>query len=382
MHNEDINLNNSLARKNNAALIFENNQIYWGQGFGMQGYTTGELVFNTSIVGYQELISDPSYAGQIIVMSFPHIGNVGTTKNDMESSKPYLSGCIIRNSITNPSNWRSQQSFDKWLQDNEIICISGIDTRKIITEIRNKNLSKGLIVHSNNEINELTYRNILTNSTNQYGFELTKLVSCKKNILRPTNQTSLAAVALIDYGNKNGITNNLNNNNLDVTIVPPTATAQEILSLNIDGIVLSNGPGDPWLISNQVEDTIKQLTESNKPILGICMGHQILAISHGAKTYKMHHGHRGINHPIKDIVNNKVIITSQNHGFAIDAKSLTDNLEVTHISLFDNCIEGIKVKDKPIYSVQFHPEANPGPNDASDIIKNFANLVIKSKNNA
>ena len=372
-------------------LVLENKTIYRGIGIGYQGTATGEVCFNTSLTGYQEIISDPSYAGQIINFTFPHIGNVGTNKEDHESDKIWTKGIILNSEITSPSNYRALANLDTWLKKNKIVGITGLDTRSLTNFIRDKGAPKGTISFSNTgkfNINKLTNLTVKWNGLKN--LDLAEKVSTKKNYIWSglktwkkesgfiKNKTKSLNVVAIDYGIKKNILRYFSDFNCKVTIVPCKTNAKEILKLKPHGIFLSNGPGDPAATGKYAIDTIKELIKKEIPIFGICLGHQILALTLGAKTKKMKLGHRGANHPVKNLIKNNVEITSQNHGFEIIKESLPKNIEVTHKSLFDNCIEGIRLKNKPVFSVQYHPESNPGPQDSVYLFQEFINNMKKN----
>jgi carbamoyl-phosphate synthase small subunit len=367
-------------------LVLENKTVFKGIGIGYKGITTGEICFNTSLTGYQEIISDPSYAGQIINFTFPHIGNVGTNKEDHESEKIWTKGVIFNSEITSPSNYRSLTNLDLWLKKNKIVGITGLDTRGLTNFIRDKGAPKGTIAFSKNakfNIGKLT--NITTKWSGLKNLDLAEKVTTKKNYIwsgfktwkKETgylrNKRKSLHVVAIDYGIKKNILRYFSDFNCKVTIVSCKTNAIEILKLKPNGIFLSNGPGDPAATGKYAITIIKELIKKNLPIFGICLGHQILALTLGAKTKKMKLGHRGANHPVKNLIKDNVEITSQNHGFEIIKETLTKDIEVTHKSLFDNCIEGIRLKNKPIFSVQYHPESNPGPQDSVYLFKEFIN---------
>ena len=372
-------------------LVLENRKIFKGIGLGYQGSATGEVCFNTSLTGYQEIISDPSYAGQIINFTFPHIGNVGTNKEDVESDKIWTRGVIINSEITDPSNYRALSHLNYWLKKNKIVGITGLDTRSLTNFIRDKGAPKGTISHSKKgkfNLNSLTKSTI--NWSGLKNLDLAKEVSTKKNFtwkgfktwkkgdgFKKNNKNSYHVVA-IDYGIKKNILRYFSDFKCKVTVVPCDTKADKILALKPSGIFLSNGPGDPAATGKYAIQIIKDLIKKNLPIFGICLGHQILALTLGGKTKKMKLGHRGANHPVKNLIHDKVEITSQNHGFEVIKESLPKNVEVTHKSLFDNSIEGIRLKNKPIFSVQYHPESNPGPQDSVYLFQEFINSMKKN----
>jgi carbamoyl-phosphate synthase small subunit len=372
-------------------LVLEDKTIFKGVGIGYQGVATGEVCFNTSLTGYQEIISDPSYAGQIINFTFPHIGNVGTNKEDLESDKVWTKGVIFNSEITSPSNYRSLVNLDLWLKKNKIVGITGLDTRGLTNSIRDKGAPKGTISFSkkgNFNINKLV--NTTTKWSGLKNLDLAEQVTTKKNYVwsgfktwkketgyLKSKKNSLHVVA-IDYGIKKNILRYFSDLNCKVTVVSCKTNAKDILKLKPNGIFLSNGPGDPAATGKYAIGIIKELIKNNLPIFGICLGHQILALTLGAKTKKMKLGHRGANHPVKNLIKDNVEITSQNHGFEIVRESLPKNIKVTHKSLFDNCIEGIRLKNKPIFSVQYHPESNPGPQDSVYLFEEFINNIKKN----
>jgi len=372
-------------------LVLEDKTIFKGVGIGYQGTATGEVCFNTSLTGYQEIISDPSYAGQIINFTFPHIGNVGTNKQDLESDKIWTKGVIFNSEITSPSNYRSLLNLDLWLKKNKIVGITGLDTRGLTNYIRDKGAPKGTISFSKKStfnINKLV--NVTIRWSGLKNLDLAEQVTTPKNYIWSGLKTwkketgylknkkhSLHVVA-IDYGIKKNILRYFSDLNCKVTVVSCKTSAKDILKLKPNGIFLSNGPGDPAATGKYAIEIIKELIKNNLPIFGICLGHQILALALGAKTKKMKLGHRGANHPVKNLIKDNVEITSQNHGFEIIKETLPKNIEVTHKSLFDNCIEGIRLKDKPIFSVQYHPESNPGPQDSVYLFKEFINNIKKN----
>ena len=372
-------------------LVLENKTIFKGVGIGYQGTATGEVCFNTSLTGYQEIISDPSYAGQIINFTFPHIGNVGTNNQDLESDKVWTKGVIFNSEITSPSNYRSFVHLDLWLKKNKIVGITGLDTRSLTNFIRDKGAPKGTISFSkkgNFNISKLA--NITNKWSGLNNLDLAEQVTTKKNYVwsgfktwkKETgylkNKKNSLHVVAIDYGIKKNILRYFSDLNCKVTVVSCKTTAKDILKLKPNGIFLSNGPGDPAATGKYAIGIIKELIKNNLPIFGICLGHQILALTLGAKTKKMKLGHRGANHPIKNLIKDNVEITSQNHGFEIIRETLPKNIEVTHKSLFDNCIEGIRLKNKPVFSVQYHPESNPGPQDSVYLFEEFINNIKKN----
>ena len=383
--------NSKKSQFHTGILVLENKKIFKGIGFGYQGFATGEVCFNTSLTGYQEIISDPSYAGQIINFTFPHIGNVGTNNQDYESNKIWTKGVILNSEITSPSNYRSLLHLDIWLKKNKIVGITGLDTRSLTNFIRDKGAPKGTLAFSKDgkfNIGKLTNSTLKWSGLNN--LDLAKEVTTSKNYIWKGLQTwekgkgykknkkiSFHVVA-IDYGIKKNILRYFSNLDCKVTVVSCKTPAEKILALKPNGIFLSNGPGDPAATGKYAIKIVKDLIKKNLPIFGICLGHQILALTLGAKTKKMKLGHRGANHPVKNIIHDKVEITSQNHGFEIIRESLPKNVQVTHKSLFDNCVEGIKLKNKPVFSVQYHPESNPGPQDSVYLFQEFVNNMKKN----
>ena len=372
-------------------LVLENKRIFRGIGIGYQGEATGEVCFNTSLTGYQEIISDPSYAGQIINFTFPHIGNVGTNKEDFEADKIWTKGVIFNSEITSPSNYRSFQHLDAWLKKNKIVGITGLDTRSLTNFIRDKGAPKGTIAYSKKGKFNIKK---LTNSTIRWSglknLDLAEKVTTQKKYIwkglktwkkehgyRKNNRNSFHVVA-IDYGIKKNILRYFSDFNCKVTVVPCKTSAENILALRPNGVFLSNGPGDPAATGKYAIQIIQNLIQNKMPLFGICLGHQILALSLGGKTKKMKLGHRGANHPVKNLINDNVEITSQNHGFEVIKENLPKNIQITHRSLFDNSIEGIRLKNKPVFSVQYHPESNPGPQDSVYLFQEFINNMRKN----
>ena len=390
---QNINSNKNLKKINpTAILVLENGKFFKGLGLGYQGTATGEVCFNTSITGYQEIISDPSYAEQIINFTFPHVGNVGTNKQDHESDKIWTKGVIINTEITNPSNYRSLKHLDGWLKKNKIVGITGIDTRNLTNFIRDKGAPKGTI--SFFKKNKLDIKKLLKITQTWSGLknlDLAERVTTKKNYewqdLKTWNKTNgflknkkkILHVVAIDYGIKKNILRYFSDFRCKVTIVSCRTSAADIIKEKPNGIFLSNGPGDPAATGKYAIPIIRKLIKNNLPIFGICLGHQLLALTLGAKTEKMKLGHRGANHPVKNLIKGNVEITSQNHGFEVMKRNLPRNIRITHQSLFDNSIEGIQLKNKPIFSVQYHPESNPGPQDSVYLFNQF---IMSMKKNA
>ncbi|MBK6895204.1 MAG: glutamine-hydrolyzing carbamoyl-phosphate synthase small subunit [Alphaproteobacteria bacterium] len=367
-----------------AVLVLADGTVFWGKGLGAATTSVGEICFNTSMTGYQEILTDPSYAGQIINFTFPHIGNVGTNKEDIETLNPAARGLVLREDITEPSNWRSFKPLNEWLKEHDMPGICGIDTRALTRRIRDKGAPNGVLCHNPDGKFDLpALQRQASDWPGLEGMDLAKDVSCTQSYKWDETLWSLDKgygrqdnakykVVAIDYGAKRNILRCLASSGAEVTVVPANASAADILSHKPDGVFLSNGPGDPEATGVYAVPVIRELLDKNVPIFGICLGHQLLALALGGKTRKMHLGHRGANHPVKDIMTGKVEITSQNHGFEVIAESLPGNAEVTHISLFDGTNEGLRVKDKPAFSVQYHPEASPGPQDSHYLFDRFA----------
>ena len=359
-------------RKHQKAILFlEDGLFFKGKSLGSLGETSGEVCFNTGMTGYQEILTDPSYAKQMIVMCSPHIGNYGTNESDVESSNIYASGFIIKNESLSPSNWRSSSSLEEFLKSNKVVGIQDIDTRALTIHIRNNGSMKGIISTNDFDIDSLAKK--IKDIPSMEGLDLAKEVSRKEKTTLCSVDNPKYKIAAIDYGMKSNIYDILLEKNAEVTIFPASVTAEEVLKYNPDGIFLSNGPGDPSAVSYGIEAVKKLL--GTKPIFGICLGHQILALALEAKTFKMKFGHRGINQPVKNLKTNKIEITSQNHGFAVSDDSLASNIIVTHTHLNDNTIAGIECEDMNAYSVQYHPEASPGPHDSRYVFKKFFNMM-------
>jgi len=379
----------------NAALIFSNGEVLYGFGLSAKGSTIGEICFNTAMTGYQEILTDPSYSGQIITFTFPHIGNVGINPEDIESKAPKAKGLIIRENIANPANYRSEAHLNEWLLQNNITGICGVDTRQITKNIRNRGASAVAIIHRD-DVADRNFNDIikkLQENGNLGGVELAADASqgaeygwgnegrwdVKKDQYANIADKKFKIVA-IDYGAKLNILRCLTQAGCDVQVMPATASAAEILQHKPDGVFLSNGPGDPCATGKYAIKTIQEIIAANIPTFGICLGHQLLSLAMGAKTLKMYQGHRGANHPVQDLTTKKVEITSQNHGFTVDETTLPDCLEVTHRSLFDSTIEGVRVKNKPAFSVQHHPESSPGPSDSYYLFERFFKMIEENKN--
>ncbi|MAB14041.1 glutamine-hydrolyzing carbamoyl-phosphate synthase small subunit [Parvibaculum sp.] len=378
-----------------ALLVLKDGTVLKGRGIGAIGEAVGEVCFNTAMTGYQEILTDPSYVGQIITFTFPHIGNVGTNDEDIETSNLAASsgvrGAVIRADITTPSNYRAAQHLDAWLKARGIVGLSGVDTRALTRRIREKGFIDGIIAHDpagNFDIPALQAK------ANEWpglvGMDLAKEVTCGQRYdwdqdlwkwdegfsNRPDAPHHVVA---IDFGAKRNILRCLVNAGCRVTVVPASTKAEDVLAMNPDGVFLSNGPGDPAATGEYAVPEIKKLVESGKPLFGICLGHQMLGLALGAKTVKMHQGHHGANHPVKDFTTDKVEITSMNHGFAVDAATLPEGVEETHKSLFDGTNCGLRLSGKPVFSVQYHPEASPGPMDSHYLFERFVKLIEEAK---
>ena len=368
-------------------LVLASGEVIWGRGFGAEGQAVGEVCFNTAMTGYQEVMTDPSYAGQIINFTFPHIGNVGTNPEDVEALNPHALGAIVRQDVTDPSNFRSTQHFDGWMKANGRIGISGVDTRALTRLIRVAGAPNAVIAYSAS--GDFDVPAMLARAKAWAGLEgmdLAKDVSTLQTYGWDQGLWKLGAgyavpakgrkkVVAIDYGIKHNILRNLVDVGCDVTIVPATATFEEIMAHAPDGLFLSNGPGDPAATGVYAVPVIQKWLETKKPLFGICLGHQMLGLAVGAKTEKMHQGHRGANHPVKRLIDGAVEITSMNHGFAVDAATLPANAKATHISLFDGSNCGFELADQPAFSVQYHPEASPGPQDSHYLFEKFAGMM-------
>ena len=376
-----------------SVLMLEDGTCFLGKSFGSRQTKIGEICFNTSMTGYQEIITDPSYAGQIISFTFPHIGNIGTNNFDNEGETKSIAGIVVRQVPTNPSNWRSDQKFNDWLKLNDIPGISGIDTR-MLTKIIRKYKSCNAIM-SYNELGEFNFdelKNKLRHYPKMDGLNLSSSVTTEKNydykesphkLILSTPSTIRKfkpKIVVIDFGVKMNILRHLVNLNAEVTVLSENAKIEDINKIKPDGIFLSNGPGDPSATEKKCKDLLQAILSFKIPVFGICIGHQLIGLSFGAKTTKMSQGHRGANHPVKNLSNNKVEITSQNHGYMIDKDTLPECLEITHLSLFDGSIEGLRHKSFPIFSVQYHPEASPGPTESSYLFQEFLNLIAVSEN--
>lgn len=380
-----------ISKDTTAIIVFADGTILQGKGFGAEKKNVGEICFNTGMSGYQEILTDPSYAGQIITFTFPHIGNVGTNAEDIECDIPAARGMIVREEITEAENWRAGSSLHEWLIKQDIPGISGIDTRALTRLIRDKGAQNAVLCHNpDGKFNLESLYKEAKEWPGLNGMDLAIEVTCKKPY--EWNQTEWAYesgygtqdkprynVVAIDFGIKKNILRNLATAGCKVTVVPANTNAEDILALNPDGIFLSNGPGDPSATGKYAVQIVQKLVESGKPVFGICLGHQILALSLGAKTGKMHLGHRGANQPVKNLLTGQVEITSQNHGFEVLEETLPEGITITHTSLFDNSNEGIEIDGKPVFSVQYHPEASPGPQDSHYLFKKFVENIAANK---
>ena len=393
-------------------LVLADGTVVWGRGFGAEGQAVGEVVFNTAMTGYQEVMTDPSYAAQIITFTFPHIGNVGANYEDLEADNPFALGCVVREDVTRSSNYRAVQGFDSWLKANGRIGISGVDTRALTRRIREGGAPNGVIAHSAQGVFDVE---ALLEQARAWpgleGMDLAREVSCRQMFRWSGGRwkhgtgyeepegfsTSLEAsgeegqgapatplvssevekphVVAIDYGSKRNIFRNLADAGARVTVLPATASFDEVMAHQPDGFFLSNGPGDPAATGAYAAPVIRQLLDTGKPLFGICLGHQLLGLAVGARTVKMHQGHRGANHPVKRLEDGRVEITSMNHGFAVDRDTLPANVRESHVSLFDGSNCGMELTDRPAFSVQYHPEASPGPQDSTYLFEKFVGMI-------
>jgi carbamoyl-phosphate synthase small subunit len=370
-----------------AALVLADGTFFWGRGLGAVGTAVGEVCFNTAVTGYQEIVTDPSYAGQIITFTFPHIGNVGANREDVEATTPAARGLVLRAPITEPASYRAMQSLDTWLRAHGLIGISGVDTRRLTRRIRDFGPPNGVIAHDPErrlDIPSLHAR--ARNWPGLEGMDLAKDVTCRQTYQWDETawdrergyglqQSPRYNIVAVDYGAKRNILRMLAGYACRVTVVPATASTDDIMRHRPDGIFLSNGPGDPAATGAYAVPVLRDLIDLGKPIFGICLGHQLLALALGGRTHKMARGHRGANHPVKNLQTGKVEITSQNHGFVVDPESLPETIEPTHVSLFDKSNEGLRVIGKPVFSVQYHPEASPGPHDSHYLFERYIRLM-------
>jgi carbamoyl-phosphate synthase small subunit len=381
--------------KPTALLVLADGTVFEGFGLGAEGHAVGEVCFNTAMTGYEEILTDPSYAGQLITFTFPHIGNVGTNDEDIETVNMAATlgarGAILRAAITDPSNYRASRHLDQWLKARGIIGLSGIDTRALTALIRGKGMPNAVIAHSRDGKFDLE---VLKKEAREWpgleGMDLVPMVTSGQRFTWDETpwvweqgfgrqENPEFNVVAVDYGIKRNILRLLAGEGCKVTVVPATTSAEDILALKPDGIFLSNGPGDPAETGKYAVPVIQKIVDSGIPTFGICLGHQMLGLAMGGKTVKMHQGHHGANHPVKDMTTGKVEITSMNHGFAVDKTTLPDNVEQTHVSLFDQSNCGIALKDKPVFSVQYHPEASPGPRDSHYLFRRFSDLMREKK---
>ncbi len=375
-----------------ACLVLADGQVFKGHGFGATGTSVAELCFNTAMTGYQEIMTDPSYAGQIVTFTFPHIGNTGANTDDEETAKPVAAGMVVKWSPTEPSNWRSTTTLPAWMAQHGLIGIGGVDTRRLTRAIRHQGAPHAALCHDPDGNFDIAALHLQARGFNGLeGMDLAKDVSCEApyhwNQSRwawPDGFSEVAnpphKVVAIDYGAKRNILRCLASAGCDVTVLPAQSTAQDILAHNPDGLFLSNGPGDPAATGEYAVPMIREvLDQTDIPVFGICLGHQMLALALGGKTLKMNHGHHGANHPVKDVRSGKVEITSMNHGFAVDAQSLPSGVVETHVSLFDGSNCGIAMADRPVFSVQHHPEASPGPQDSFYLFEQFAEAMAAQK---
>ena len=376
-------------------LVLADGTVMHGQGLGATGEAVGEVCFNTAMTGYQEILTDPSYAGQIVTFTFPHIGNVGTNPEDIETSNlaaaSGVRGCVLRETVTQPSNYRAAQHLDAWLGARGIVGLTGVDTRALTARIRERGMPNAMIAHDPEgrfDLDDLKAKAAAWPGID--GMDLAKEVTCGQTYTWSETlwewdkgygrqDAPDVHVVAIDYGLKRNILRCLASAGCRVTVVPAETAAEDVLARNPDGIFLSNGPGDPAATGAYAVPEIRKLVDSGLPVFGICLGHQMLAIALGAKTVKMHQGHHGANHPVKDFTTEKVEITSMNHGFTVDRDTLPDGIEETHVSLFDGSNCGISLQDRPVFSVQYHPEASPGPQDSHYLFRRFLNHIRAAK---
>jgi carbamoyl-phosphate synthase small subunit len=371
-------------------LVLADGTMIEGFGFGAEGEAAAEVCFNTAMTGYQEVLTDPSYAGQIVTFTFPHVGNVGTNDEDTETTNLAASaavrGCVVKAAVTEPANYRNSKHFDKWLKARGIIGLSGVDTRELTNLIRDKGMPNGVIAHNaKGKFDVARLKKMAAAWPGLEGMDLAKDVSLTQRMDWDeklwdwkdgyTRAEGGKRVVAIDYGLKRNILRCLTSAGCDVTVVPATTKAEDILAMKPDGVFLSNGPGDPAATGEYAVPEIAKIVSSGTPVFGICLGHQMLAIALGGKTMKMHQGHHGANHPVMDHTTGKVEIVSMNHGFAVDRESLPGHVKETHVSLFDGSNAGLQVEGKPVFSVQHHPEASPGPQDSHYLFKRFVEMM-------
>jgi carbamoyl-phosphate synthase small subunit len=355
-----------------AILVLEDGRTFNGASFGADGETFGEMVFNTSMTGYQEILTDPSYAGQIVCMTYPLIGNYGVNEADVESRRPWVEGFVVREASRIRSNWRSTMSLDDYLRDNNIVGIEHIDTRALVRHIRDKGAMRAGI--STIDVDPKALLDKILASPKMANRELASAVTIDERFDYPASVDQKFHIVAYDFGVKTNSLREFSRFGCRVTVVPAETTASDVMALKPDGIFLSNGPGDPASMKSVI-DEIKKLVESQTPVFGICLGHQLIGSAFGGETYKLKFGHRGGNQPIKDLTTGKIEITSHNHGFAVDASSLPADVEVTHINLNDNTVAGLRHKSLPVFSVQYHPESAPGPHDSEYLFERFVELM-------
>ena len=380
-------MNLPVRRGPRAALVLADGTVFLGPGLGATGAVVGELVFNTAMTGYQEILTDPSYAGQLITFTFPHIGNVGVNDEDIEAINCHARGVVLRAPISEPSNFRAAQHLDRWLAARGLIGIAGVDTRRITRHLRDTGAQAAALGLEHDQEPDLEHLGEMARAwPGMEGMDLASEVSCRQRYAwdetswrYPQGYGRLEHgrhhVVAVDYGIKRNILRSLASLGARLTVVPATTRAEDVLALEPDAIFLSNGPGDPAATGRFAVPQIQRLLACGKPLFGICLGHQMLALALGGTTEKMKFGHHGANHPVKDLTTGKVEITSQNHGFAVRPESLPPDVEQTHVSLFDGSLEGLSLRDRPVFSVQYHPEASPGPQDSAYLFERFLRLI-------
>jgi carbamoyl-phosphate synthase small subunit len=381
-----------VSQKTPAVLVLADGSVFRGCGIGADGQTVGEVVFNTAMTGYQEILTDPSYAGQVVTLTYPHIGNVGANPEDAESRQTYAAGLVIRDLPLVASNWRQTEDLATYLKRNQLVAIGDVDTRRLTRLLRAKGAQNGCIRSGAGALEAPSIESAAAaarNAPSMAGQDLAKVVSVRQPYDWNESLWALGAgyhpmsnpkrhVVAFDYGVKHNILRNLADRGCKVTVLPATATAKEAMALRPDGVFLSNGPGDPEPCDYAIR-AIREILETNTPVFGICLGHQLLGLAAGARTTKMKFGHHGANHPVQDLVSGKVFITSQNHGFAVDEATLPANVKPTHRSLFDGTLQGLELIDRPAYSFQGHPEASPGPREMAYLFDKFVALMEKRK---
>lgn len=370
-----------------ALLVLEDGSLFKGESIGISGQAVGEVVFNTAMTGYQEILSDPSYARQIVTLTYPHIGNTGINQEDMESARVHAAGLVVRDVPPRTSNWRSQTDLSSFLKKQKVVAIAGIDTRRLTRILREKGAQSGciIVIDKGGKLDKKVALEAAQNFGGLKGMDLAKVVTTRKPYVWREGEWSLESaytevddtplkVVAYDFGVKRNILRMLAQRGCEVTVVPAKTPASDVLAMLPDGVFLSNGPGDPEPCTYAIE-AIGEIVETNLPVFGICLGHQLLGLASGGKTMKMKFGHHGANHPVQDLASGRVMITSQNHGFAIDEESLPANMKVTHRSLFDNTVQGVKRTDKSAFSFQGHPEASPGPHDVAPLFDQFIEMM-------